>query len=309
MTLGDHCAKRFCHATVAAFLVGLLLVPGTPLASARLYGQGLLWQLEAQGYPTSYLFGTVHLSDERVLRLPEPVLQAFDGGQRCLFELIVPQDGFISAIAEMRLPEGIYLRDIIGDDIYSKVVVAAGRYGISTAAIGRTHPYALMVAFRQPASEWQRRRAGWAFLDLALQNEARAMGKAIYPLETIEEQMAIGAGEERNITLILNGMIENSLRMEQEMEAMVQHYLRRDLDAIFSQEEGRVALLPEDQRQAYANFMTRLLDRRNEVMVERMLPHLQAAKSFVAIGAAHLSGKQGVLHLLEQRGFSVTRIY
>lgn len=291
-------------------LFALLLVPGTLSASARLHGQGLLWRLEAPGYPTSHLFGTMHVSDERVLRLPEPVLQAFDSSERCLFELIIPQDGFATTITEMQLPPGINLRDIVGDDVYNKVVVAAGRYGIPTATIGRMHPGALLFAFRVPPAEWQRRLAGWAFLDLALQNEARAVDKPIHPLETIEEQLAVlFDGGKTDIALLLDGMVEKSFRMAEKHETMVQHYLRGDIDAIFSAEEGAAALLPQAERDAYESFMLRLLDRRNEEMVERMLPHLRDAQSFVAVGAAHLSGKNGILHRLELQGFEVTRIH
>lgn len=310
MSMIHPCSHRLRCCIAATVLVALLIMPGAASASARLYGQGLLWRVEANGYPTSYVFGTMHMSDERILQLPEPVLQAFDASQRCLFELIVPQDGFTLTITEMQLPEGISLRDIVGDDVYNKVVVAAGRYGIPTALIGRMHPGALMLAFRSPPSEWQRRLDGWAFLDLALQNEARAVGKEIYALETIEEQLAISEDEKGiNIALLLNGMIENSFRMEQDMETLVQYYLRRDMDAFFSREEGHIALQPQGEREAYARFVVRLLDRRNKTMVERMLPHLQAAKSFVAVGAAHLSGAKGILHLLEQQGFTVSRVY
>lgn len=270
----------------------------------------MLWSLQAPGLPTSYLFGTVHLSDERILNLPAPVLRAFDASQRCLFELIVPQDGYTLTVTRMLLSHGLYLQDVIGDEAFNKVVVAAGRYGIPTAAIGRMRPEALMLAFQSPPSEWQRRLRGWAFLDLALQNEARAVGKPIYALETIGEHLALDPFRNSpNVGLLLEGMVENSFRMERDMEALVRYYLRRDLDAMFSAEEGRIALLPEAERAAHAAYMLLLRDVRNEAMVQRMLPHLRAASSFVAVGAAHLPGKTGMLHLLELQGFRVTRLH
>ena len=43
-------------------------------------------------------------------------------------------------------------------------------------------------------------------------------------------------------------------------------------------------------------------------MLERMLPSLQQGNSFVAIGALHLPGKQGLLAMLEQQGYTLTRL-
>ncbi len=37
------------------------------------YTQGLLWKIESAGTPPSYLFGTIHSDDPRVIQLPAPV--------------------------------------------------------------------------------------------------------------------------------------------------------------------------------------------------------------------------------------------
>jgi uncharacterized protein YbaP (TraB family) len=44
-------------------------------------------------------------------------------------------------------------------------------------------------------------------------------------------------------------------------------------------------------------------------MADRMQPYLKQGKAFVAVGALHLPGEQGLLKLLEQRGYSVRVIY
>jgi hypothetical protein len=40
-----------------------------------------------------------------------------------------------------------------------------------------------------------------------------------------------------------------------------------------------------------------------------MIPLLQRGRAFVAVGALHMPGDEGILHLLEQRGYRVTRVY
>jgi uncharacterized protein YbaP (TraB family) len=44
-------------------------------------------------------------------------------------------------------------------------------------------------------------------------------------------------------------------------------------------------------------------------MAERIGRVLEKGAVFVAIGAMHLPGEDGVLNLLEQAGYRVTRIY
>jgi uncharacterized protein YbaP (TraB family) len=44
-------------------------------------------------------------------------------------------------------------------------------------------------------------------------------------------------------------------------------------------------------------------------MVERMQPQLRAGNAFVAVGALHLYGEQGILGLLQRDGYRVSRMY
>jgi hypothetical protein len=294
----------------AAGIAALLLAPPPSSASARLNGQGLLWRIDGFGYEPSHIFGTMHTSDERVLRLPEPVLRAFDGARICLFELIVPDDGFVGTPGRLQLPQGITLRQVVGEQVYNKVVSAAGRYGITTRQVVGIHPRGLVFAFLQTPAEWQRRASGATFLDHALQIEARALNKPVAALETIEEQLSVFEGGTRlPLPIVLEALIDRARALERDQEVLLQHYLRADVDAIFDRSEGQAAWQSVEKREELAAFNERLLDRRNAVMVERMQSYLAGGRAFVAIGAAHLSGKLGVLHLLERTGYRVTRVY
>jgi hypothetical protein len=56
-------------------------------------------------------------------------------------------------------------------------------------------------------------------------------------------------------------------------------------------------------------FTRRLLHERNVRMAERAEVRLREGGAFIAVGALHLYGGVGVLSLLEQRGWRVTRVY
>ena len=44
-------------------------------------------------------------------------------------------------------------------------------------------------------------------------------------------------------------------------------------------------------------------------MVDRLRSRLKTGGAFVAVGAAHLPGKKGLLSLLAQQGYKVERVY
>src|SRR4051812_10473396 len=49
--------------------------------------RALLWRIERQGRPASFLFGTVHSTDSRVHNLSPAVTLAFNGANRVALEL------------------------------------------------------------------------------------------------------------------------------------------------------------------------------------------------------------------------------
>src|SRR3546814_9044049 len=73
---------------------------------------------------------------------------------------------------------------------------------------------------------------------------------------------------------------------------------------VFREIEGRIEKEP-----AARAYKKAFLDDRNHRMVERLVPLLERGKAFVAVGAAHLPGEEGMLHLLEQQGYRITRVY
>jgi hypothetical protein len=53
----------------------------------RSYAQGLLWKIEGASGEPSYVFGTMHVADVRILALPAPVRASFDGAKHFATEV------------------------------------------------------------------------------------------------------------------------------------------------------------------------------------------------------------------------------
>lgn len=78
------------------------------------------------------------------------------------------------------------------------------------------------------------------------------------------------------------------------MMALDEHFVARELGA-----DGLAHL---ERTDAY------LLDERNVTFVENVLPELEQGSVFIGVGAFHLGGENGMVALLRDAGFTVTRV-
>jgi uncharacterized protein YbaP (TraB family) len=125
-------------------------------------------------------------------------------------------------------------------------------------------------------------------------------------LETIDEQIAaFGDYSEADQIAMLRLTIEMNPQIDALFAEMKEAYLAGNLDHLHAMTETIYAA--QDKRLAQ-QFDERFIGLRNRRMANRMARHVKRGGVFVAIGALHLSGDNGVLHLLEKRGYTVKRV-
>ena len=139
-----------------------------------------------------------------------------------------------------------------------------------------------------------------------LQSRASAAGTPVHGLETIEEQVGVFAGlPEADQVALLDAALALNAEVDRLYEDMKRAYLAGDLDALQQIAEEQQAT---SDPALEARLEDRLIGSRNRRMAERLTVHLTRGGAFVAVGALHLSGDAGVLHLLEQQGYRVERV-
>jgi uncharacterized protein len=91
------------------------------------------------------------------------------------------------------------------------------------------------------------------------------------------------------------------------METLVQLYLTRKISAAlpFQIAIAKQVGIGDD---AFAGFQEKLLIDRNAKMRTTAEPLLQDGGVFIAVGALHLPGKQGLVALLREAGYTVTKV-
>ncbi|HEY0634287.1 MAG TPA: TraB/GumN family protein [Gammaproteobacteria bacterium] len=285
------------------FLKYLLLVLSLLVAAPLQAGEqrGLLWEIRTPGRAVSYLFGTIHAEDERVLALPPQVQAALRDAPRFVMELVPNGAAAEQMSRRMVMPEGQKLAALLGPELHAQLLQVTSQYGLPAEAVGRLKPWALVMILSMPKP-----RSG-LFLDQMLHEMAVRQDKAVAALESADEQIEALDGLSMAMQVEL---LRHTLQQYPEIagltEALIAAWLQRDLDLLQRLGEASNATLPAELERT---VQARLVDERNARMVQRMLPLLKEGGVFVAVGALHLPGEQGIITLLRQRGFTVRALY
>ena len=277
-------------------------------------GRGILWKIEKDGKPASWLLGTMHVTDPRVLAMPEAARTAYAGAGTVIVESDEIADETKAGLAIMARPDltmftdGKSITDFLDKEDAAKLTEGLKSRGLSLAAVARMKPWMIASFVALPACEIARKTAGAAFLDQRLARDAIAEGKTLKGLETLIEQ--ISALDSLPLEPQIQGLvqtIELGDTLEDVIETMSQLYLSGDVGMIMPMMR---AASPEtgDDAEAYADFEQRIIVDRNHIMADRAAPILTEGNVFMAVGALHLPGPEGVVELLRQQGFTVTAV-
>lgn len=265
------------------------------------YTHGLLWRIDVKGAPPSYLFGTLHHDDERVLELPPPVKRAFAQSRHLMVEAL--NDGS----AERAFRRAMFTREpalpaLMGAD-WPLIEGILREHDIPRDARPHLKPWAAMITVLRP------REAPRIILDYLLQMEARRLNKPIDALETVEQQIDAlnGMPLDSQVALLRQAGAKYD-EIQQAVMPLVSAYLGRDLAAIWKL-NGEAMAGDADITQQNELFLDRVLFQRSAHMAERIASQLQQGGVFAAFGALHLYGERGVPALLAARGYKLKLVY
>lgn len=269
-----------------------------------LHPNGLLWKIEKQGMVASYLYGTMHVGNPEVVKLSPEVEQAFVQSDHFVMEVLLNFQAMGYMASASFFNDGRTLKDIMGRPEYKRLFgLINKRLFISPDVMNHMKPWAVLMLLMMPADQ---RVQSEVALDMVLYRRASQRRIRLTGLETVQEQVAVFESMTLQDQLwMLNRSVEDIDNIDAQLPEMLNAYLNRNLAQLvkiqqkFMYEDSMI-----DDR-----FLYQLLDIRNIKMAQRIEPVLEQGNAFIAIGALHLPGEAGILHLLEQQGYKVTSIY
>lgn len=263
------------------------------------FNRGLLWRVSKPGTVPSYLFGTIHVADKRIVDLPAPVRHALNGSSTFAMEALPDPTQIVLFSRLMFFPDGKRLKDLLPASLYQRALKILEPYNLPDDAVARMKPWAAYLTMSYPP-DFRR------VLDLQLLEAAQSRGEEIRGLETLEEEGNILNGLKMSDQVqLLADTVCNYDVLTVDFEKIKALYLKRDLKGLYLFAQRRT--FGDDA--LYRKLMKLLLTERNSTMVKRMAPLLDDGNAFIAIGAMHLPGRKGVLALLARDNYTLSRIY
>lgn len=263
-------------------------------------GRPLLWKIDLPGTASSYIMGTIHLDDERIMDLSDTVLTRLRSADRLMLELKLDQRTSLDVMRKMIFTDGRTLQQVVGEELFSDVSDEFSRIAsLPDSMLSVLKPWAAMVILLRPEND------SGTFLDKQLSQIARNDKIPVVGLETVDEQLsAFDNIALEDQTLLLRSTIDDLDVKDTVYRQLLDAYIDGDLNRIV---QVSAASEPKDERLA-ALFKENLITRRNQHMLQRMLSSLQQGNSFIAVGTLHLPGEHGLLSMLERQGHTLTRL-
>jgi uncharacterized protein YbaP (TraB family) len=257
----------------------------------------IFWAIERAGRPAGYLLGTIHSEDPRVVDFAADFIPRLKENQVFAMELVPDARTLTRLQRYMSLPPDTTLESVVGAKRYAAAAAALARYKVAPEAIEHLKPWAVMMTLSTPPPV-----TGF-FMDMSLSLRAEGMGLKVVGLETLDEQLSFLDEMPLDMQLsLLDQAIADTDQVDAMHEKMVKAYLENDLQQL-------QALSNREFNSAGAcagNYFERLgINARNHRMLQALLPLLAKQRVFVAVGALHLPGKEGLLTLLRQAGFDL----
>jgi uncharacterized protein YbaP (TraB family) len=282
-------------------------------------GAGLLWRVDAPGKPPSYLFGTMHSSETFASSFDDLVIRALSRSKLVATEL--PGASTRRVANELRRlvgsrsfrPQGGSL-DALSDNSRVAVENRLASIGISRTVAPQLQPWFLALSLSRSNCSATAARSGapQETADARIERLALEQGATVLGLETPAEQVDALASVPDEVALrMLRDAAERRVSPEDFESTITGLYSARRIGYLLAMRgQNWAGVLDGD---GYADFITAFvgsfITRRNHAMAVRAAPILAQGEAFVAVGALHLPGEEGMVELIRRQGFSVSRIW
>ena len=264
-----------------------------------IYDRGLLWRIEGKSASPSHLFGTIHVADREILDIPKPVAETLAASKVFVMETLPDLEQLADLPGLLFFQRGESLRKLISRPLFDRTAEILEDYFLSPENVSRMKPWAAFLTMSYPPESG-------TVLDEMLLNRALGQGAEAHGLESMQEQLDIfeDLPQDQQLRLLADTVCHYEV-VTDDFAVMKRLYLARDLKGLYEYSNRYTAT----NERLYQDLLNNLLTRRNHVMAERMLPYLEKGAAFIAVGAMHFPGDEGILNLLRERGFNLVPVY
>jgi len=279
---------HFIYKTVTIYLPLFFLA--LPLGAEE---NSIFWKLTSPNGSEHYLYGTIHSDDNRVSNINREVISALKSSQIFLMETMEISNP--NLLLMNNIDYSLYFNEFDLD----KIKLLADFHTMSFERVLKMKPWLLAIIFDSP-------RPITPFnLDNLLKTKARDLGLRIKGLETSEEHFQVldNFSIQEQITFLKKVLAKSLEQKEKDYEQLMAAYLSQDLSNIIEINESLTSKLVS--KSMWIKIKTKLLINRNKIFFNNAHKLINNNRLFIAVGASHLGGDNGLLKQFEDAGYQL----
>ena len=283
-----------------------------------------MWEVTSDNGGRLIMMGSMHALKEQDYPLPGYITEALGSCDA----LAVECDAVAAASdPELMLKEVEYMYYQNGETIYDHISTGvmetvkeyAAGIGMDITFYKNCKPWVYLSLFETDILKKTGMRSDLGF-DTKLIGSARESGKELIELESAEAQMEMISGFSDGIMeMMLSSYVpENTEALIQSYETLYeawrtgnfawiegQHSKKDQLAKIEAQGYG-----PEtEEYKLLSDYIDQMQTDRNKGMAEKAARFLEEGRNiFLVVGSAHFCGREGIISLLEEKGYEVRRL-
>jgi uncharacterized protein YbaP (TraB family) len=256
-----------------------------------------------------YLLGTIHAGKADFYPLPSIIEDSFKKADTLIEEIDISKPAEAARIERRLTEEGSYpngetITDHLSEVTRSHLAAYVKKGGLPESAIAHMRPWLVSMLVDLGGMKQMGFDPSYG-LDRHFLEEAQQSHKQIGALEDADSQLKLftSLSEELQDRLLLSTLVD--------MEKLpdVVHLLTRAWQSGDTTAMQEVITRPTREYPQLKALMIKVLDDRNTAMTATIEQFLQTPESyFVAVGAGHLVGDQGIQSQLRRKNFTVEQL-
>ena len=295
--------KKSYSLVLLAFASVLFTVQQTTAQTAKAAASSaLLYKIEGKDLKKpSYLFGTIHLICEKDM-FKAPTMKTFlDQTNQLLVEMDIDDPTVKKKVTDGTvLNDGKTVKDLMKPEEYAKLDAVFKSYlGMSFDLVASYKPIVSSSIFLiSPKIIGCQVPKGY---DTELAAAFSSRNLPVIGLETSDDQIAVLDSQPLNDQLKwLTDIANNPQKPIDEFQKLGKVYFSQDSDKLYD--------LAASGMKESGLSQAKMLDERNIKWIPTIEKTIAVTPTFIAVGAGHLGGKNGVVSLLRAKGYTLTPI-
>lgn len=290
-------------------LSAVLIFTCTFIFSQTITDKSLLWKVYGNGASdTSYLYGTIHMIEKKDFKITPQIKRTFKRANTLVMEVNLEMDDQTKKVIakQIMFPNRKTIKDYLSPSDYQYF----HSYMIDTLKIMplKVTIYEKMTPFFLQAIILKEQMNKVVSYEEKYGKMAKKKEKLF--VETIQEQLNVVAGDSLDIQAekLIKDIRAGKMNATSEFKKMTDLYVQQDLQGLYNYIVQSM-LESEETPEKSKEMTAKMLVNRNKNWIPKLENWMKKKSLFIAVGAGHLAGDEGVINLLKRQGYTVEPVF